>query len=213
MSVTKMTKHILFLFFLSFTLIFNACQDNCQLPFLGPHEVVADDTIYYTIPKFYGWKNQNGEPFDFKKIEGKIFVAEFFFSQCKSICPIMTSQMARVQDEITQNQWQSKVSLLSHTVDPLHDQPDVLQAYAKSHGADFSIWTFVNADTNVYQLAQKGYLLSAFPSDSADGGFFHTDQLTLVDEHFRIRGYYDGTSTERVDQLIKDLKCLIQEEH
>lgn len=213
MSVTKMTKRILFLFVISSVLIISACQDKCQLPFLGPHEVVADDTIYYTIPKFYGWKNQNGDPFDFKKIEGKIFVAEFFFSQCKSICPIMTSQMARVQDEIIQNQWQSRVSLLSHTVDPLHDQPEVLKAYAKSHGADFSIWTFVNADTNVYQLAQKGYLLSAFPSDSADGGFFHTDQLTLVDEHFRIRGYYDGTSTESVDQLIKDLKCLMQEEH
>lgn len=213
MNVTRITSRFLIVCTFCAALLMSACQEDCRLPFLGMHEVVADDTIYYTIPKFYGWRDQNGEPFDFKKVEGRVFVAEFFFSQCKSICPIMTSQMARVQDEIKKNQWQNRISLLSHTVDPMHDQPDVLKAYATSHGADFSIWSFVNADTNVYQLAQKGYLLSAFPSDSADGGFFHTDQLTLIDEHFRIRGYYDGTSTGSVDQLIKDLKCLLQEEY
>lgn len=192
---------------------FISCQDDCRLPFLGPHDVVADDTIYYTIPKFYGFKNQDGVAVDFKKFEGQVFVAEFFFSRCKSICPIMTSQMARVQDEIIKNNWKGKVNLLSHTVDPMYDQPGILSSYAKSHGADFSIWTFVNADTNVYALAQKGYQLSAFPSDSADGGFFHTDQLTLVDSYFRIRGYYDGTSTKSVDQLISDLHCLMTEAH
>jgi protein SCO1/2 len=213
MKGIRMTR-IGYLFFATISLLFfSSCHDECKLPFLGTHEVVADDTIYYTIPKFYGWRDQDGNPLDFKKVEGKVFVAEFFFSQCKSICPIMTSQMARIQDVIKKNNWQNKVSLLSHTVDPLHDQPEVLKSYAKSHGADFSIWTFANADSAVYEMAQKGYLLSAFPSDSADGGFFHTDQLTLVDSFFRIRGYYDGTSTEGVDQLIKDLACLMHEQH
>jgi protein SCO1/2 len=213
MKDIRMTR-IGYLFLLTISLLFfSSCKDECKLPFLGTHEVVADDTIYYTIPKFYGWKDQDGNPLDFKKVEGKVFVAEFFFSQCKSICPIMTSQMARIQDEIKKNNWQTKVSLLSHTVDPLHDQPEVLKSYAKSHGADFSIWTFANADSAVYEMAQRGYLLSAFPSDSADGGFFHTDQLTLVDSFFRIRGYYDGTSTKDVDQLIKDLECLMHEQH
>ena len=213
MKDIKMTR-IGYLFFLTiYILSFSSCQDECKLPFLGTHEVVADDTIFYTIPKFYGWKDQDGNPLDFKKVEGKVFVAEFFFSQCKSICPIMTSQMSRIQDEIKRNNWQAKVGLLSHTVDPQHDQPEVLKSYAKSHGADFSIWTFANADSAVYEMAQKGYLLSAFPSDSADGGFFHTDQLTLVDSFFRIRGYYDGTSSKGVDQLIKDLQCLMHEQH
>jgi protein SCO1/2 len=213
MKDIKMTR-IGYLFFLTISILFfSSCKDECKLPFLGTHEVVADDTIYYTIPKFYGWKDQDGNPMDFKKVEGKVFVAEFFFSQCKSICPIMTSQMSRIQDEIKRNNWQAKVGLLSHTVDPQHDQPEVLKSYAKSHGADFSIWTFANADSAVYEMAQKGYLLSAFPSDSADGGFFHTDQLTLVDSFFRIRGYYDGTSTKGVDQLIKDLQCLMHEQH
>ena len=188
------------------------CRNQDALPFLGTHDVIDGDTIYYTIPKFYGFKDQDGNGFSFDKVKGKVFVAEFFFSRCKSICPLMTSQMARVQDEIKRNGWQGSVELLSHTVDPMYDQPEILKSYAKTHGADFSIWTFVNADSAVYALAQHGYLLSAFPSVDADGGFFHTDQLTLVDKDFHIRGYYDGTSTKSVDELIKDLSVLMAEE-
>jgi protein SCO1/2 len=188
------------------------CKDQDRLPFLGTHDVIQGDTVYYTIPKFYGLRDQEGKGFSFDQIKGKVFVAEFFFSRCKSICPIMTSQMARIQDEIKSKQCQGKVALLSHTVDPMYDQPEVLKSYAKTHGADFSIWTFVNADSTVYSLAQQGYLLSAFPSVDADGGFFHTDQLTLIDKNFHIRGYYDGTSTKAVDELIKDLSVLMSEE-
>ena len=188
------------------------CKDQDRLPFLGTHDVIQGDTVYYTIPKFYGLRDQEGKGFSFDQIKGKVFVAEFFFTRCKSICPIMTSQMARIQDEIKSKQWQGKVALLSHTVDPMYDQPEVLKSYAKTHGADFSIWTFVNADSTVYSLAQQGYLLSAFPSVDADGGFFHTDQLTLIDKNFHIRGYYDGTSTKAVDELIKDLSVLMSEE-
>jgi protein SCO1/2 len=188
------------------------CKDQDRLPFLGTHDVIQGDTVYYTIPKFYGLRDQEGKGFSFDQIKGKVFVAEFFFTRCKSICPIMTSQMARIQDEIKSKQWQGKVALLSHTVDPMYDQPEVLKSYAKTHGADFSIWTFVNADSTVYSLAQQGYLLSAFPSVDADGGFFHTDQLTLIDKNFHIRGYYDGTSTKAVDELIKDLCVLMSEE-
>jgi protein SCO1/2 len=202
------SKFCLFLFAWFFT----GCHEAERLPFLGTHDVVNGDTVYYTIPKFYGLKDHLGKDYTFENVKGKVFVAEFFFSRCKSICPIMTSQMARVQDEIIQKGWKEKVTLLSHTVDPIYDQPDILRRYAESHGADFSIWTFVNADTAVYALAQQGYLLSAFPSVDAEGGFFHTDQLTLVDEDLHIRGYYDGTSTQSVDELIKDLRVLMTEE-
>lgn len=188
------------------------CKNQDRLPFFGTHDVIEGDTVYYTIPKFYGLRDQEGKGFSFDQIKGKVFVAEFFFSRCKSICPIMTSQMARIQDDIKSKQWQGKVALLSHTVDPMYDQPEVLKSYAKTHGADFSIWTFVNADSTVYSLAQQGYLLSAFPSVDADGGFFHTDQLTLIDKNFHIRGYYDGTATKAVDELIKDLGVLMSEE-
>jgi protein SCO1/2 len=200
-------------FFCAVLFVLSSCQDVTVLPYLGTHDVVDGDTVHYTIPKFYGLKDQDGQSFSFDNVKGKVFVAEFFFSRCKSICPIMTSQMARVQDEIKKNGWEQRVALVSHTVDPLYDEPSVLKAYAQTHGADFAIWTFVNADSAVYQLAQEGYLLSAFPSVDADGGFFHTDQLTLIDESLHIRGYYDGTSTKAVDQLIKDLSLLMAEEH
>lgn len=200
-------------FFIAVLFVFSSCEDIKVLPYLGTHDVVNGDTLHYTIPKFYGLMDQDGHSFSFENVKGKVFVAEFFFSRCKSICPIMTSQMARVQDEIKKNGWANKVALVSHTVDPVYDEPSVLRAYAQSHGADFALWTFVNADSTVYKLAQEGYLLSAFPSVDADGGFFHTDQLTLIDESFHIRGYYDGTSTKSVDQLIKDLSLLMTEEH
>ena len=123
----------------------------------------------------------------------------------------MTSQMARIQDVIQQEHWEDKVNLLSHTVDPKHDTPLRLKEYAQMHGANPKIWNFVNLDSAVYRLAQSGYGLSAFPSAEAEGGYFHTDQLTLVDAHFHIRGYYDGTSTTSVDELIADLRCLMQD--
>lgn len=201
------------LIFIFIFFVFFSCEDARVLPYLGTHDVVNGDTLYYTIPKFYGFTDQDGRSFSFDNVKGKAFIAEFFFSRCKSICPIMTSQMARVQDEIRRNGWANRVGLVSHTVDPLYDQSDVLKAYAQTHGADFALWTFVNADSAVYKLAQEGYLLSAFPSVDADGGFFHTDQLTLVDANLHIRGYYDGTSTKAVDQLIKDLSALMAEEH
>ncbi len=185
-------------------------KSNCELPYLGQHQVVVNDTIYYTVPKFVGMVNQDGKVMGFRELEGKVYVAEFFFSSCKSICPLMTSQMARIQDAIKKENWSDKVRLLSHTVDPKNDGPEKLKSYAQLHGADAAVWNFVNLDSAVYKLAQQGYGLSAFPSAEAEGGFFHTDQLTLVDEHFHIRGYYDGTSTASVDELISDLKCLMQ---
>lgn len=203
-----------YLLFICIVFFYNCgSKENCQLPHLGQHEIVNGDTVYYTIPKFVGLKNQDEQIVGFRQWEGKVFIAEFFFSQCKSICPIMTSQMARIQDVIMQSGWQGKVALLSHTIDPVYDQPAILKQYAQMHGANPTIWSFVNLDSSVYKLAQEGYGLSAFPSVEAEGGFFHTDQITLVDEHFHIRGYYDGTSTESVNELIEDLTCLMQEHH
>jgi protein SCO1/2 len=107
---------------------------------------------------------------------------------------------------------QSEVRFLSHTVDPEHDRPDTLKSYAMRVGADTTNWDFVTGDSeDIYWQAQEGYMLTAFPSDTADGGFFHTDKLTLVDQNRHIRGYYDGTSTKSVDQLFKDIKKLSHE--
>jgi protein SCO1/2 len=105
-----------------------------------------------------------------------------------------------------------QIGFLSHTVDPEHDTLPALRAYAQRVGADTSVWHFVTGNAeDIYWQAQEGYMLTAFPSDTADGGFFHTDKLTLVDRNRHIRGYYDGTSTKDVDRLYTDIKKLIHE--
>lgn len=194
--------------------------DTQPLPFLGQHDVemrqleagvMVADTAYYTLPKFV-FTNQFKEQISHRDYLGKIFVAEFFFSHCRSICPIMSAQMARLQQLVKNENRQQEVWFLSHSVDPLYDVPDTLKAYGEKLDADFTTWNFVTGQPkDIYWQAESGYMLSAFPSDTADGGFFHTDKLTLVDREMHIRGYYDGTSTKEVDKLFKDIKRLLNE--
>jgi protein SCO1/2 len=137
---------------------------------------------------------------------------EFFFSHCESICPAITSQLTRLQALLAKEGLTGSYNILSHTVDPNRDTPAVMKMYAAGLGVDHTNWQFVTGKAeDIYYQASNGYLVPAFPSDTAQGGFFHTDQLALVDGDYHIRGYYDGTSTQAVDSLIVDLKKLIQE--
>jgi protein SCO1 len=191
-----------------------------KLPYFGEHDVELvrndqgssiPDTVYYRIPKF-SFTNQDNADVSHKNYDGKVFVADFFFTTCKSICPVMSSQMARLQTLIQKENLQNEVMFLSHSVKPLEDTPEVLKNYGNSLGADFSNWNFVTGKPDdIYDQAQQGYMLSAFPSDTADGGVFHTDKFTLIDREMHIRGYYDGTSTKEVNQLFEDLKLLVKE--
>jgi protein SCO1/2 len=174
------------------------------------------DTIYYPIPKF-SFINQDGQEVTQRIADGKIVVSEFFFTHCKSICPVISSQMARLQALVEKEGLSDRVLFLSHSVDPLQDRPDTLKKYAENLGANLKNWQFLTVDTAhfdadyVYEFAQEGYYLTAFPSDTAQGGIFHTDQLALLDKTMRIRGYYDGMSTAGVDKLFNDLKILLYE--
>jgi protein SCO1 len=190
------------------------------LNYYGEHDIelvkatdgsLEADSVYYTIPKF-SFTNQDGKNTSFHDYEGKIFVADFFFTTCKSICPVMSSQMTRLQGLVKKEGLQDKVMFLSHSVKPEVDSPEVLKAYGEALGADFSNWNFVTGKAeDIYELAQEGYMLTAFPSDTADGGVFHTDKFTLIDGGMHIRGYYDGTSTGSVDKLFEDIKWLVKE--
>jgi protein SCO1 len=177
---------------------------------------ISIDTIYYPIPKF-SFINQDGQVVTHRIAEGKVVVSDFFFTHCKSICPVISSQMARLQVLVEKEGLSDKVIFLSHSVDPVQDRPDTLKNYAKNLGADLKNWQFLTVDTAnfdpsyVFDLAQDGYYLTAFPSDTAEGGIFHTDQLALLDKTLRIRGYYDGMSTAGVDKLFNDLKILLNE--
>lgn len=197
-----------------------ASNELKQLPYIGEHDVefvkkgdgeIIPDTVYYTIPKF-SFTNQDGKEVSHRDYQGKVFVADFFFTTCPSICPMLSSQMSRLQALTKKESLEGDVMFLSHTVDPVHDLPDTLKKYGTELGADFSNWNFVTGSAEeIYWQAENGYMLTAFPSDSADGGFFHTDKIALIDREMHIRGLYDGTSTKEVDKLFEDLKLLVKE--
>ncbi len=186
-----------------------------RLPYYGPHEITPSegkwDTVHYTVPKF-SFINQDSATVDHHFFQGKPLIVEFFFSHCESICPAITSQLTRLQALLAKEGLTGAYNILSHTVDPNRDTPAVMKRYAAGLGVDHANWQFVTGmPEDIYYQASNGYLVPAFPSDTAQGGFFHTDQLALVDGDYHIRGYYDGTSTQAVDSLIVDLKKLIQE--
>jgi len=158
--------------------------------------------------------SQEGKSITQKDLEGKIYVADFFFTTCGSICPKMTSQLTRVQEKYKQN---DKVRILSHTVLPEEDSVEAMANYALQYGADSHMWLFLTGDKKqIYELARKSYfVMKEVAVGEGDGGksdFIHTENFVLVDSQKRIRGYYDGTSKEEVDQLLLDMDKLLIEE-
>lgn len=219
------TNRLLFSVFSAALFIFQACSNSeaelpsksTSLPYFGTHDIgfredndgsMVADTLYYTVP-FFAFTNQFGGESTTDDVAGLIYVADYFFTTCPTICPVMSSQMSRLQNKLAQENLLGEVKLLSHTVDPEHDTPEVLQAYGELLDADFEHWTFLTGEQeDLYYQARHGYFLTALPSDTAAGGFFHSDTFVLVDRQGHIRGYYDGTSTESVDQLFTDILLL-----
>ena len=125
----------------------------------------------------------------------------------------MTSQLARGQQWMRDRNLQSDIAILSHTVDPMRDTPERLKDYARRIGADTAQWKFVTGEqAALYEQAKFGYYLTALESDTAAGGFFHSDTFVLVDRQDRIRGLYDGTSTQEVDEMLLDAALLVTEQ-
>jgi protein SCO1/2 len=167
------------------------------------------DTVYHTIPPF-SFINQDGKTVTEKDVEGSIYVTDFFFTTCHSICPIMSDQMERVYEKFKNN---NEVKFLSHTVDPETDTVAQLNDYAKRHNADSKQWMFLTGDKKaLYDIARRGYLLNAEEGDGGPDDFIHTQNFALVDKHKRIRGFYDGTDSIEINKLITDIEILLKEE-
>lgn len=186
------------------------------LPYLGEKEVNGPgDTTYYTVPPF-SFTDLNGRTVTEKSFEGKILVVDFFFTRCGTICPKMTAHMQQVQLELNDAEKTSTykdVVLLSHTVDPEHDTPEVLRDYARKHEVDTTRWHMVTGDpAAIYRQGNMGYLLTAMEDSTDPEGFVHSERFILVDKRRHIRGSYDGTSRSDVGRLVTDLKMLIAEE-
>ncbi len=182
-----------------------------HLRYIGERELAANgkDTIYHSIPPFK-FVNQDGDTITDKTYDGKIYVADYFFTTCKSICPKMTTELLRVQDKFEYTK--GMVQILSHTVNPENDSVPVLKAYANMVHADTKIWNFVTGDKKaLYDLARNGYLLNAMEGDGGPDDFIHSELFVLVDKEKHIRGIYDGTNIKEVNDLLDDIKVLIAE--
>jgi protein SCO1/2 len=197
-------------------LFYTALKPNKSLPIFNPADVnpeLVDSTVqyiskYHTIADF-SFVNQNGKTITQKDYEGKVFVADFFFTTCGSICPKMTTNLAEVQKAILNN---PKVMLLSHTVFPETDSVPVLKAYALKHGVIDSKWNLVTGDKKeIYTMARKSYLAVKLGKPEQLYDMVHTENFVLVDTKKRVRGFYDGTKKEDMKRLIEDINFLCTE--
>ncbi|WP_350284345.1 SCO family protein [uncultured Croceitalea sp.] len=193
--------------------IYDALSPEKRLPVYQPSMVnpeLVDSTLhdtkkYHTIADFE-LVNQNGQSVTQQDYEGKIYVADFFFTTCPSICPIMTKNMAEIQGTILDD---DDVLLLSHSVTPQIDSVAQLKKYALEKGVVDSKWNLVTGDKKqIYQLARKSYLAVKNDGDGGPFDMIHTENFILVDKEKRIRGFYDGTNTEEVEKLLEDLEVL-----
>lgn len=153
--------------------------------------------------------DQDGKSFNQNNLEGKYYVSDFFFTTCPTICPDMSTQLKRVQQAYADDQ---DFMIVSHSVQPEVDSAETLKAYAELYEADPSKWVFLTGDKKmIYDLARKSYFAATTEGDGGVNDFIHTENFVLVDKEKRIRGFYDGTSEESVDQLITDIEILAQE--
>ena len=197
---------------ISVSLFYSILKPVEILPIYQPASVnseLVDTTIvhkinYHKISDF-SLTNQNGETVTQSKYDNKIYVADFFFTTCQSICPIMTKNMKDIQDKLIKD---SEVLLLSHTVFPEIDSVEVLKKYAIENQVIDSKWDLVTGDKKeIYDLARKSYLAA---KDNSFGEYemIHTENFVLIDKKKQIRGFYDGTNKEEIDRLYKDIKIL-----
>jgi len=195
------------------SVFYNLLKVEKKLPIYQPASVNAelvDSTIqyqkkYHKIADF-SLINQNGETITQDYYKDKIYVADFFFTTCQTICPVMTKDMPEVQKAfITDND----VKMLSHTVTPEIDTVAQLKRYAQEKGVNASKWNLVTGDKKqIYELARKSYL--AVKDDGYGGPFdmIHTENFMLIDKERQIRGFYDGTDPKEIERLIEDIKTL-----
>ena len=179
------------------------------LSYFGPKTYgEVKDTVYHSIPDFE-FIDQDDRKIDQKSMEGKIYVAEYFFTTCKSICPVMNDNLKRVYKEFRNRK---DFLILSHTVDPETDSVPVLKQYADAHGVNDDRWKFVTGDKKkLYEIARKGYLLNAEEGNGGEEDFIHTQNFALIDKEHHIRGFYDGTDSLEINRMIQDIRILLNE--
>lgn len=198
--------------------IISCSPDLERLPVFGHKQIIERiengqtvyDTIDHTIPDFE-FTDQEGNLITNQTFSNQIYVADFFFTSCPTICPVMQTQMLRVYKTFDEN---DEVAFLSHTIDPDYDNVEVLKDYADRLEVSSDRWHFVTGNKDeIYQIGEKSYLVAAGQDEEAPGGYLHSGAFLLIDKERRIRGVYDGTQADQVDLLIQDIRGLLEEYH
>lgn len=187
-----------------------------KLKVYNPIDINPDlvDESLRTVDKYhrvgsFNLTNQDGKKTTEKDFRNKIYITDFFFVTCPTICPKMTGQMHRVYNEFKDN---DDIAFLSHTVMPEADSVPVLKEYADKLNVETKKWKFVTGDKKqIYNLARKTYFAAVTEGDGGVNDFIHTENFVLVDKEKRLRGFYDGTSKKDVDRLIEDINALLYE--
>ena len=194
------------------SLFFTGCQEKKALPFLGPKDTQIVngkvDTLYHQIPAFR-FLNQDSVWVTEKDMSGKIYIADFFFTSCPTICPKMKTQLLRIYERYATN---DGIRILSHSIDPSFDTPSVLRQYASRLHVKAPRWNMLTGDKDaLYKLGEKSYMVTAQEDKNEAGGFVHSGAFILVDKNRHVRGIYDGTQENEVNHLIEDIEILLQE--
>jgi protein SCO1/2 len=215
---TKMSVLVLILIFPSafYILLIQGEVNFAHLPYLVSIDEKGAES-HRSIPA-YEFTDQNGNTFSQDQVAGKIHVADFFFTRCPSICPIMTENLKKIHGKF---KTYKDFAVVSHTVDPAYDTPEVLKEYANRRYIDSDKWYFVTGEKEKLYRTAYHYMSSAMKDSVAPGGFLHTEYFILVDKEGRIRcreddngnliGVYDGTNQQHVRDLIDDIKVLMAE--
>ena len=201
-----------FYYFVFFLLLSCVESSNIDLPIIGPSdfkEELVDNKVNKEQSHFvsdFELINQNGDTITNKDYENKIYVVDFFFTRCGSICPIMTNNMKKIQDKFLEN---DNLMLLSISVTPNIDNVETLKKYAKSKGVINSKWNIATGNKkHIYELARKSYFAVLKKGDGGLQDFIHTPNFILIDKKKQIRGIYDGTDDKEIKRVINDIKTL-----
>jgi len=199
-------------------IIIESCTEikqTVELPIFGREKVVkrveGDQIFWDTIPHQiadFAFYNQDSVLITNETFEDKVYVADFFFTSCPTICPVMKQQLLRVYEAYKDD---PQVAILSHTIDPEYDTIGLLKEFASRLGVSSTTWHFVTGDKEmIYEIGETSYMVIADEDAEAPGGFVHSGALLLVDQQRQIRGVYDGTEPDQVTLLIKDIQKLIK---
>lgn len=190
------------------TLLLLSCQTKPKtLPYIGQTKIVDGDTVYHKIPSF-SFTDQDGNIITETTFEDHIYVADFFFTHCPTICPRVMKQMMRINDKYKNN---SAVKLVSHTIDPKNDTEEVLKIYADKLDISSKNWHLLRGDKYEMLDHADAYYVVAYEDESIAGGFDHSGKILLIDKDRHIRAFADGTDPETVTELLETMDVLLKE--